>query len=82
MAILPRKHKGQAYHVIKVHEYVNERVEEAKEGGVSTWKPSHSRPDTQRHDPMVNDVKGRHLSEFFSSQERKLLLQMWFILDS
>ena len=60
------------HHVIKVHDYVNERVEKAKEWRMATGEIPGSRPHRHRHDTMVNDMKQWHLIELFSSNEAKL----------
>ena len=48
--------------VVRVHDDVDQRVEEEEEGGVPAGHETHARPDRQRHDTMMDNVQQRHLS--------------------
>ena len=50
-----RTHGG--HHVVKVHDNVDEGVEQTKKGRVAARRETNSEPDAHWHDAVVNDVQ-------------------------
>lgn len=61
-----------SHEVVKVHENMHERVQQAKERGVSTRDKTSTRPNGERHDSMMNHMKEGDLIEFLPGHEAEL----------
>lgn len=54
-------HRSQ--HVVGIHDNMDEGVEKAKEGGVSTGREFDAEPNGHRHHAVVDHVQGRYVVE-------------------
>lgn len=62
-----RSHRRE--HVIRIHYNVNEGINEAEEGDLTTGEESHSDPAGQRHQSVMIHVKKRYLTLLLSENE-------------
>ncbi len=60
------------HHVVKVHDNVDEGVEQTEKGGVATGSEADSEPDTHRHNTVVDDVKKGDVLVLFAQNEEEL----------
>ena len=51
---------------------MDERVGEGEKSRVASGKKPHARPDTERHQPVVNHMKEGNVVEFFPGDEGEL----------
>lgn len=68
--LILRAHRGQ--HVVEVHDYVNERVQESEEGAMAARRELQAHPDGERHYPVMDHVKRRHLLILLPQDEKEL----------
>ena len=65
-----RSHGG--HHVVKVHDDVDERVEQTEEGRVAAGRETDAEPDAHRHDAVVDDVQQRDVLVLLAQHEEEL----------
>jgi len=58
-------------HVIKVHDDVDERVEQAEEGRVTAGSEANAEPHAHRHDTVVHHVQQRDVLLFLAQHEEE-----------
>ena len=61
-----------SHHVVKVHDNVDESVEQTEKGRVATGSEADSEPDAHWHDAVVNDVEQGDVLVLFAQNEEKL----------
>ena len=59
------------HEVVEVHDDMDAHVEEAHEGGVAAPDPLDPGPGGERHDAVMDDVKGRQVGELLTAQEEE-----------
>ena len=60
------------HQVVRIHDDVHERVEEAEERGVTAWGELDSEPNRHWHYSMVDHVEGGNVVVFLSQDKEKL----------
>jgi hypothetical protein len=60
------------HHVVKVHDDVDEGVEQTEKGRVTARRETNSEPDAHWHDAVVNDVQKRNVLIFLAQNEENL----------
>ena len=60
------------HHVVKVHDDVDEGVEQTEKGRVTARRETNSKPDAHWHDAVVNDVQKRNVLIFLAQNEENL----------
>ena len=69
-------------HVIKVHDDVDERVEQAEEGRVTAGSEANAEPHAHRHDTVVHHVQQRDVLLFLAQHEEELHTTIQFFKNN
>lgn len=67
--LVARTHRGQE--VVKVHYDMDQRIEQGKEAGVAAGSKADSRPQADRHDPMMDQMKQCYLLVLLTQYEEE-----------
>lgn len=62
--------------VIRVHDDVDESVEEAEEGGMAAGGEFNAKPHRHRHDTVVDHMKSGDLVVLFAENEEELQIEV------